>query len=92
MKVFVMSAERKSGVSKRTNNPYDSVIVEAVYTGTGNKLVVKQLWIDPTMLGGAIPQYGDVLDVCVGFSGFIDSVKFIASEKCALSVHPVKQQ
>ena len=91
MKVFVMSAERKNGVSKKTNNPYDSVIVEGVYATPGNKLVVKQLWIDPTMLEGVIPQYGDVLDISVGFSGFIDSVKFITTEKCALSVHPVKQ-
>ena len=91
MKVFVMSAERKNGVSKKTNNPYDSVIVEAVYTGAGHKLVVKQLWIDPNMLDGVLPQYGDVLDVSVGFSGYIDSVKFIKGEKCALSVYADKQ-
>lgn len=91
MKVFVMSAERKNGVSKKTNNPYDSVIVEGVYTAQGNKLVVKQLWIDPNMLGGVLPQYGDVLDVSVGFGGFIDSVKFIENEKCALSVHSDKR-
>ena len=87
-----MSAERKNGVSKKTNNPYDSVIVEGVYTGAGNKLVVKQLWLDPNMLQGVLPQYGDVLDVSVGFSGFIDSVKFVNSEKCALNVHPANKQ
>lgn len=92
MKVFVMSAERRTGVSKKTNNPYDSVIVEGVYTGAGNKLLVKQLWIDPNMLDGVLPQYGDVLDVSIGFSGFIDTVKFIDTEKVSLSVRPVTKQ
>ena len=92
MKVFVMSAERRTGVSKKTNNPYDSVIVEGVYTGAGNKLLVKQLWIDPNMLDGVLPQYGDVLDVSIGFSGFIDTVKFIDTEKVSLSVRPVNKQ
>ena len=91
MKVFVMSAERRNGVSKKTNKPYDSVIVEGVYVGAGGKLVVKQLWVDPGMLGGALPQYGDILDVSVGFGGYIDDVSFVADEKCALSVYADKK-
>ena len=31
MKVYVMSSERKTGVGKKTNNPYDSVVVQVVY-------------------------------------------------------------
>ena len=91
MKVYVMSAERRSGVSKKTNKPYDSVVIQGIYTAV-NKYVVKELWIDPAMLEGAIPAYGDVLDVSVGFGGFIDSVKFVEAEKVALNVRKVGNQ
>ena len=86
MIVYVMSAERRNGVSKKTNTAYDSVVADCVYV-VGGKLLVKQLWINPELLPeGEFPQYGDVLDVQVDFGGFIQSVKFLDT-KFALNEH-----
>lgn len=91
MKVYVMSAERRSGVGKKSGNPYDSVVAQVVYT-IGTKFAVKELWMNPEMLNGAIPGYGDVLDVNVDFGGFVQSVNFVENEKFALNVRPVNNQ
>ena len=91
MKVYVMSAERRSGVGKKTGNPYDSVVCQCVYT-IGNKFAVKELWISPDQLEGAIPQYGDILDVSVDFGGFVQAVKFIENVKFALNERSINKQ
>lgn len=85
MKVFVMSAERRSGIGKKSGSPYDSVVVQGVYT-IGNKFAVKELWINPEALAGVLPEYGDVLDVQVDFGGYVQSVVCLENEKFALSV------
>ena len=86
MKVYVMSAERRTGVSKKTNTAYDSVVADCAYL-LGDKFLVKQLWINPELLPeGEFPQYGDVLDIQVDFYGFIQAVKFLDS-KFALNEH-----
>ena len=91
MKVYVMSAERRSGVGKKSGSPYDSVVAQVVYN-IGNKFAVKELWINPELIGGAIPQYGDVLDVQVDFAGYVQSVNFNENEKFALNVRPAHKQ
>ena len=85
MKVYVMSAERRSGISKRTSQPYDSVVVQGVYV-IGTKFVVKELWINPEHLAGAMPKYGDILDIQVDFGGFVQAVSFVETETFALHV------
>jgi len=91
MKVYVMSAERRSGIGKKSGSPYDSVVVQGAYT-IGNKFAVKELWINPDTLGGVLPQYGDILDIQVDFGGYVQSVSFIENEKFALSVHQANKQ
>ncbi len=91
MKVYVMSAERRSGIGKKTGKPYDSVVCQCVYT-IGSKFAVRELWISPDQLEGAVPQYGDILDVSVDFSGFVQAVKFIENAKFALNEHPNNKQ
>ncbi len=85
MKVYVMSSERKTGVGKKTNNPYDSVVVQVVYK-VGEKYFVKELWINPQMLHGYIPEYGDVLEIQVDFNGFVQAVIYVENEKFELTV------
>ena len=84
MKVYVMNAERRQGVGKKTNNPYDAVVCDVVYV-IGNKFAVKQLWIAPELLEGVVLQYGDVLDISVDFGGFVQAVKFLDNVKFALN-------
>ena len=91
MKVYVMSAERRSGVGKKSGTPYDSIVAQVVYN-IGTKFSVKELWISPDMIQGALPAYGDVLDVQVDFAGYVQAVSFIESEKCSLNVRPVNKQ
>lgn len=90
MKVYVMSAERRSGVGKKSGAPYDSVVAQVVYN-IGDKFSVRELWINPEMLSGVIPAYGDILDVHVDFGGYVQSVSFINNEKFALNVHSVNK-
>ena len=85
MKVFVMSADRRSGISKKTNQPYDSVVVQGVYV-IGTKFAVKELWINPEHLNGVLPEYGNILDVQVDFAGFVQPVVILDNETFALSV------
>ena len=86
-----MSADRRTGVAKKTNNPYDSVVVQGVYA-IGKKFAVRELWISPDLLNGVFPAYGDVLEVAVDFSGFVQEVNFVENEKFALNVRPVNKQ
>ena len=88
MEVYVMSAERRSGVGKKSGNPYDSVVAQVVYP-MSNKFLVREIWINPQMLGGAIPAYGDVLDVSIDFNGYVQAVAFVENKKFALNVRPV---
>lgn len=90
MKVYVMSAERRSGVGKKSGAPYDSVVAQVVYN-IGNKFAVRELWINPEMLGGAIPVYGDILEVAVDFGGYVQAVSFVNNEKFALNIHNVNK-
>lgn len=91
MKVYVMSADRRTGIGKKSGSPYDSVVVQSAYT-IGNKFAVKELWINPDLLGGVLPQYGDVLEIQVDFGGYVQSVSFVETEKFALSVRPANKQ
>ena len=86
MKVYILSAERRSGVGKKSGAPYDSVVCQSFYT-IGTKFAVKELWISPEQLQGVIPQYGDILDVSVDFGGYVQAVKFIENTKFALNEH-----
>ena len=79
-----MNAERRQGVGKKTNNPYDAVVCDVVYI-IGTKFAVKQLWIAPELLEGVVPQYGDVLEISVDFGGFVQAVKFVDNVKFALN-------
>ena len=85
MKVYVMSSARRSGIGKKSGSPYDSVVIQGVYTING-QFAVKELWISPEVLGGALPTYGDVLDIQVDFGGYVQSVTFAENEKFALNV------
>ena len=88
MEVYVMSADRRNGIGKKSGIPYDSIVVQGVYS-MGNKFSVRELWINPDMTGGAVPQYGDILDVHVDFGGYVQSVSFVEKKKFALNVRPV---
>ena len=84
MKVYVINAESRQGVSKKTNTPYNAVVCDVVYV-IGNKFAVKQLWIAPELFEGVVPQYGDVLEISVDFGGFVQAVKFVDNVKFALN-------
>ena len=86
MKVYVMSADRKSGVGKKSQKPYDNIVAQIVYQ-IGQKFAVKELWLDPEMIGGSIPVYGDILDVQVDLAGYVQAVSFVENERFALNVH-----
>lgn len=85
MKVYVMSAERRSGISKKTNQPYDFVVVQGVYA-IGTKFAVRELCINPEYINGDLPQYGDILELQVDFAGYIQSVSLVVNETFALHV------
>ena len=86
MKVYVMRADRRSGVGKKSQKPYDNIVAQIVYQ-IGQKFAVKELWLDPEMIGGAIPVFGDILDVQVDLAGYVQAVSFVENEKFALNVH-----
>jgi hypothetical protein len=88
MKVFVMSAEYVKGVSKKTNNPYEAVVTDFIYEENGVKKV-KSEWVNPNLLNGVVPQYGDVWEFQYGIRGYLTSAKPILTEKCKLVIYSV---
>ena len=91
MKVYVMSADRRQGISKKTNMEYNSIVCDVVYK-IGMKYAVKQLWIDPNLLQGVVPQYGDVLEISVDFGGYVQAVNFLDNIKFALNERTINKQ
>lgn len=89
MKACVMSANKVSGVSKKTNKAYEAVVTHVVFIN-GNEKEVEAVWIDPSMLpDGEFPAYGQVIDLTYDRRGYLTSVKFIRDEKCSLEISNV---
>ncbi len=89
MKACVMYAEKISGVSKKTNKPYEGVVTHVVFLN-GDKREVEAVWVDPSLLsGGELPTYGQVIDMIYDRRGFLKEIKFINTEKCSLIVSSV---
>ena len=86
MKVMIMSAEYVKGVSKKTNNPYEAVVTDFVYEENGVKKVRNE-WVNPNLLNGVLPQYGDVWEFNYGIRGYLTSVKPVLAEKCKLEIY-----
>ncbi len=83
MKVCVMGSIYRDGVSSKTNKPYKAYITHVVYE-EGNDKRVREVFINPELIGGVAPQYGDVMDLDFGFGGFLNSAKYLLNEKCKL--------
>ena len=88
MKACVMSANKVSGTSKKTNKPYEAVVTHVVFIDGENK-EVEAVWIDPSLLpGGEFPHYGQVLNLTYDRRGYLTRVEFLYNEKCSLKVEP----
>ena len=88
MKVCVMGSIYKEGVSSKNNKPYKAFITHVVYQ-EGNDMRTKEIFINPELIGGVAPQNGDVMDLDFGFGGYLNSAKYVLTEKCKLEIYPV---
>ncbi len=86
MKACVMSAERVSGISKKTNKAYEGVVTHVVFLN-GDKKEVEAVWVEPSLLpNGEFPQYGQVIDMIYDRRGFLKEVNFISNERFTLNI------
>ena len=74
MLAVVMSSRLAEGTSKKTNKPYKAMVTHVVFDGEVKEC--EAVWIDPALLEGRVPEYGDVLDLQYNRQGFLQSVKF----------------
>lgn len=89
MKACVMNANKVTGVSKKTNKPYEAIVTHVVFID-GDKREVEAVWVDPSLFpGGEFPSYGQVLDFTYDRRGFLKSVEFLKNEKCSLNISSV---
>ena len=88
MLACVMSAKIAEGVSKRTNKPYKAIVTHVVFFGEKETDVkeCEAVWIDPVLLDGYIPEYGDVLDLQYNRQGFLSDAMILKDKKCDLTV------
>ena len=84
----VVRAERKNGISKRTNKDYDAVITHVVIIDEKdpNKKEVEIVWIDPNLLGGYLPEYGAVLDLQYDRHGYLIGVTVEKNKKFSIQI------
>ena len=85
MKICVLSSEYREGVSKKTGKAYKGFFTHAFYEENGVKKV-KELFISPELVGGVAPQDGDVMNIDIGFGGFIASARYIQDEKFKINI------
>ena len=83
-----MSAKVTEGVSKKTNKPYKAIVTHVVFPGESDKDVkeCEAVWIDPALLEGEVPKYGDVMDLQYNRQGFLSSAKLLPDKKCELII------
>ena len=84
MKACVMSSREAKGTSKRTGKEFNSIIVHVVFIGDEKEC--EAVWVDPNLLKGYLPEYGDVLDIIYNRQGYISDVKVLNNEVCELSI------
>lgn len=84
MKACVMSSRIAKGTSKKTGKEFNSVIVHVVFCGDEKEC--EAVWIDPEMLNGYVPQYGDVIDITYNRNGYIASVNPVKEMNCELVI------
>ena len=82
-----MSAVLRKGTSKKTNKDYEAIVTHVVFLGEKptDSRECEAIWIDPFLLGGEIPEYGDVLELQYNRQGFLSSV-IKTDKKCELTV------
>ncbi len=88
MLACVMSAKVAEGVSKRTNKPYKAIVTHVVFSGDKQDDVkeCEPVWIDPSLLEGEFPKYGDVLELQYNRQGFLSSARVLTDMKCELTI------
>ena len=84
MKACVMSSRVAKGISKKTGKEFNSVIVHVVFMGDEKEC--EAVWVDPQILKGYMPQYGDVLDIVYNRQGYISDVVVLTNEVCELAL------
>ena len=87
MLACVMSSKLAKGISKKTNKPYESFVTHVVFPGEAASDVkeCEIVWIDPALVGGYLPVYGDVLDLQYNRQGFLTKVTVVTDLKCELT-------
>lgn len=85
MKACVMSSRVAKGTSKKTGKEFNSVIVHVVFCDDNVK-ECEAVWLDPEMLVGYVPQYGDVIDITYNRQGFVTNVSLVKGETCELVI------
>ena len=91
MTAYVVGAERRKGTSKKTNKEYDAVVTHVIFPGENesDKKEVEVVWIDPNLLVGNIPEYGDVLDLQYNRQGFLVGVTVITNQMFTLVIKDI---
>ena len=84
MKACVMSSRVAKGTSKKTGKEFNAVVVNVVFLGDEKEC--DAVWIDPELLHGYLPQYGDVIEINYNRQGYITSVTVVKDETCELVV------
>ena len=84
MKACVMSSRIAKGTSKRSGKEFNAIVVHVVFLGDQKEC--EAVWIDPDMLRGYMPDYGDVIDINYNRQGFVVSVNVLEGETCELVV------
>ena len=87
MKMYVMSAKFFDGTSKK-GNAMKGFFVDCVYEQNGKKQVSTK-FLDAAMLGGIVPEEGNVFEISLNFNGFIENAALVPSVECALITRPV---
>lgn len=87
MKMYVMSAKFFDGISKK-GNAMKGFFVDCVYEQNGKKQVATK-FLDAAMLGGVVPEQGNVFDVSLNFNGFIESATVVPNVECVLITRSV---
>ena len=88
MLACVMSARIAKGTSKKTNKDYEAIVTHVVFFGEkeSDQKECEAVWIDPSLLNGILPEYGDVLDLQYNRQGFLSSARILTDKKCDLII------
>lgn len=84
MKACVMSSRVAKGTSKRTGKDFNAIIIHVVFCGEEKEC--EAVWIDPELLKGYVPEYGDVIEINYNRQGFVVSVNLVKDETCELVI------